>query len=261
MSLSAIQAAFKAAIYEDSAETLAGLVKRPQQRSALEGISVYRNNTHERLKHVLAQIFPVCKQLVGERCFEQLAELYIADHPCGTHDLESYGGNFPLTVSRVLFEQPALRSAVPYLMDMARIEWLMQRAYFAGNRTHFDYEAFAKLSERETELVRFELQQDVSIVAVEWPVAAVWAMHQPGKTVTEFSIAPGNEHYLVERPRYQPELRVVSEPLFQALSFIRRGDSLRDLVTAVPSIQTILSHALQNNWIGKYTLTEHRSLA
>jgi hypothetical protein len=259
MSLSAIQAAFKAAIYEDSAEALAGLVKGPQQRSALEGISVYRNNTHERLMHVLAQIFPVCQELVGERCFEQLARLYIADHPCDSHDLESYGGEFPLTVSRVLLEQPALRSAVPYLMDMARVEWLMQRAYFAENRARFDYDAFAKLSERETELVHFELQQDVSIIAVEWPVAAVWAMHQPGRMVTEFSIAPGNEYYLVERPRYWPEVRVVSEALFQALSIIGRGDSLQNLVVAVPDVQAVLSQALQNKWIGKYTLTEHRN--
>jgi hypothetical protein len=259
MSLSAIQAAFEAAIYEDSAEALAGLVKGPQQRSALEGISVYRNNTHERLKHVLAQIFPVCQQLVGERCFEQLARLYIADHPCDSHDLESYGGEFPLTVSRVLLEQPALQAAVPYLVDMARIEWLMQRAYFAENRARFDYGALAELSERETELVHFELQQDVSIIAVKWPVAAVWAMHQPGETVTEFSIAPGNEYYLVERPRYQPELRVVSEPLFQALSLISRGDPLRGLLITVPNLQTVLSQALQNNWIGKYALTEHRN--
>lgn len=249
MSLVEIQKAFGAAIYGGAPDALAKLTQGPKQTSSLGCIAVYQNNTRERLRSVLMQTFPVCMQLVGEHCFEQMTLIHVMDNPCRTHDLEQYGATFPDTVARVLRDQAALRDAVPYLTDMAKVEWVAHRSYFAPNRSSFNFAAFAELDEQQYSNVRFQLAPDLSTVMTGWPVAKIWQMHQPGNEVVGLSAVPTEQFLLIERPQYQAQITEIDEPTYQALELLHKGRTLEEMVAQLPDSDEVLRQALQNGWI------------
>lgn len=256
MSLLEIQQAFGAAIYDDAPDALARLTQGPKEASILECIGIYQNNTRERLRSVLEQTFPVCVQLVGEQCFEQMTLVHVMDHPCRTHDLEHYGANFPDTVARVLEEQGVLRDAVPYLVDMAEVEWMTHRAYFSPNRSGFDFAAFSELDEQQYLNVRLELAPDLSTVMTGWPIADIWQMHQPGSEVVELNAVPTEQLLLIERPQYQAQVREIDKPTFDVLDLLHSGCTLEALVTQVLDAQEVLRQALENRWITGFSVTQ-----
>jgi hypothetical protein len=249
MSLAEIQRAFGAALYEDDPHALAQLTLGPGRVSALGAIEVYQNNTRERLRSVLTQAYPVCRELIGARCFNQLTLAHVQEHPCRTHDLDNYGAEFPETVRNVLQEQALLRDSVPYLVDMAKLEWLAHRAYFAPPRSRFDFEAFAPLDEQAYLAVRFELAADLALLELDWPITTVWQMHQPENEVQAVSLAAQQEYVVVERLQYRTQVAAIEQPLFEALSLISRGEPLQALIESLPDVQEALSQALRAGWI------------
>lgn len=256
MSLQEIQQAFSAAVYDQNPEALAQLTAGPGRASPLEGIAVYKNNTRERLRSVLAQTFSVCAQLVGERCFDQMAWVYIDQHPCRTHDLELYGATFNETVEQILDAQPQLRDSVPYLAQMAKVEWLAHRAYFAPDRLSFDFHRFAKLTVEQYLETKFQLAPDVALVTASWPIAALWAMHQPNRTVEPVPVVPIKRGLLIERVGYQSQVTDVDPEMFYTLKVIDEGYSFQSLMERNVEIQSHLTEALQKGWITGFTFDD-----
>ena len=88
--------------------------------------NVYRNNVASSLIDVLQAYFPVVTRLVGEEFFRAMARVFIVQQPPRSPILSRYGGGFADFIAD--FEPTA---DVPYLADVARLEWLVLRAYHA----------------------------------------------------------------------------------------------------------------------------------
>lgn len=250
MPLRDIQQAFSAAIFGQEPAALARLTAGPRQASSLEGIEVYQNNTRERLVSVLVQTYPVCAQLVGERCFDQLVRLHIDQHPCRVHDLDLYGKEFCESVERVLQAQPLLSESVPYLAEMAKAEWVAHRAYFAPSRSSFDFERFSNLTEEQYLKAQFQLAPDVTLVTVGWPIAALWAMHQPARSIEPVSIMPGEQWLVIERPQYRAQMTEIAGPMYETLSCISAGKNLLQLIERAGAvIHGQLADAVKRGWV------------
>jgi hypothetical protein len=57
-------------------------------------LSIYQNNVRGALQTSLAQVYPVCRKILGENYFKQLASVYIKKYPSTCHDLNLYGESF-----------------------------------------------------------------------------------------------------------------------------------------------------------------------
>ncbi|WP_417806492.1 putative DNA-binding domain-containing protein [Thioclava sp.] len=90
--------------------------------------NVYRNNVAYELAQALSRQFPATQRLVGAECFAGVAQMFIAQHPPTQPD--TY--RLVHRVSAVLAALGSL-SSLPYLSDVARIEWARSRAYQAAN--------------------------------------------------------------------------------------------------------------------------------
>lgn len=88
--------------------------------------SVYRNNVYASLMDVLAGRFPVVARLVGEEFFRAMARSYIAREPPRSAVLIRYGASFPAFIASF-----APAESVPYLVDIASLEWAWHAAYHA----------------------------------------------------------------------------------------------------------------------------------
>lgn len=93
-------------------------------------MQVYRNNFILSLSEVLGVTYNKTLLLVGEECFEQLARNHILNHPPVSGDVNDYGEGF----WNVFKDFPEIIKAAPYLVDVARFEWLVESLTFSRDR-------------------------------------------------------------------------------------------------------------------------------
>ncbi len=116
-----LQTEFKAALL--SADGIpAGLDARSAAR-----FEVYRSSVTESLVAVLGAAFPTVRDVVGASYFRVAAIAYIRQSPPLRPQLSAYGASFPDHIAGF----PGAGN-LPYLGDLARLEWLLVECYFAA---------------------------------------------------------------------------------------------------------------------------------
>lgn len=142
------------------------------------GLAVYRNNYRVGLMDTLAYAYPVLGQLVGEEFFAALAREYVKRHASHSGNLHRYGeafGDFLDTFEHVRH--------LPYLADVARLEWQVHRSYYAADSAIPDFAALTSMPPERWGELRFGLADDVAVLSSPWPIATVWLAHQPDSGV------------------------------------------------------------------------------
>lgn len=133
--------------------------------------NLYRNNFLAGLTDILGAKFPVTCQLVGEVYFEALVQAFVGDHPPASPILDLYGDTF----AAFLEAFPPLRS-LPYLPDVARIEWARCVASIAP-----DYPVLRIQSTADIEAAietPFRLAPGASLIRSPFPAGTIWERHQ-----------------------------------------------------------------------------------
>ena len=140
------------------------------------GMEVYRNNYRGNLHDALAGAYPVLRQLVGEAFFRRLARSFIEQHPSRSGNLHDYGGE----MSRFLQQFEPVQH-LPYLPDMASLEWAWHRAYLAEDVPAFDVQRLSSLAPDSYAHLRWQLPAGSALLASDYPLSLVWQAHQPGE--------------------------------------------------------------------------------
>lgn len=166
----------------------------PEKRFA-----VYRNNVMVSLVDALADSYPVVQALVGEAFFRAMASDFVRQSPPRAPVLAWYGDGFAEFIERF---PPA--DGLPYLADVARLEWLRVEAWHAADATALPMVDLSALLADETRLpdTRFELHPALRVMASAHPVVSLWAAHQtddPATALPKIDLANG-EAVLLTRP-------------------------------------------------------------
>lgn len=168
------QHAFAAALLDPTLPQPAGLQawngSDPRVRFA-----VYRNNVVHSLVAVLGDTFPVVRQLVGEEFFGAMARLFVVDQPPVSPLMHRYGAGLPEWLADF---EPA--TALPYLSDMARLEWARLAAFHAADAEPIDVQALTGLLQAPEQLAQASLvlHASVAVVRSAHPVVSLWGAHQ-----------------------------------------------------------------------------------
>lgn len=141
---------------------------------AARRFAVYRNNVLHSLSRALVSRFPVVERLVGADFFAAMAPVYIAADPPKTPMLFQWGSGFPRFVARF----PPL-SGLPYLRDVARLEWLRGQAWHAADAAPLPPAALAQAAGNPLRL-RFTLHPSVALLRSDHAVVSIWQANQPG---------------------------------------------------------------------------------
>ncbi|PKO68770.1 MAG: DUF2063 domain-containing protein [Betaproteobacteria bacterium HGW-Betaproteobacteria-16] len=139
-------------------------------------LAVYRNNVMVSLVDALAQTFPVTLQLVGEPFFRAMAQVFVRAHPPRTRVLARYGEEL---VGFIKGFPPA--AGLPYLSEVAQLEWLRLQALHAADAPPLDREAIAIFLQDSNALptLHWQLAPDVQLLQSSHAVVSLWAAHQP----------------------------------------------------------------------------------
>lgn len=137
-------------------------------------LGIYRNNVLSSLVGALADTFPVTWQLVGAEFFRAMAWQYIRISPPRTPVLAAYGSSF----SRFIAQFEPARS-VPYLADVAEIEWARTMAYHAADVPPLPQEfVLAIFAHGDAADLTVKCHPSVAVTNSHYAARSVWAAHQ-----------------------------------------------------------------------------------
>lgn len=168
--------------------------------------NVHRNNVLVSLIEALATTFPVTQALVGVEFFRAMARVFASQSPPASRLLFEYGGDFPDFVAGF---PPA--SGLPYLADVARLEYLRVESCHAADAAALDADAFRALQETPDRLygLRLRLHPACRLLRSRYAAFSLWAAHQ-GLMPVESVALDQPEDVLVFRPLH--EVRTLALP-------------------------------------------------
>lgn len=140
---------------------------------------IYRANVLANLGGALAATYPVVRRLVGAAFFEEAARRHALAIPSTSGDLDRYGATFPAFLAA--YEHA---SALPYLPDVARLEWALHECGQAADARPLDVTALARVAPGSEGSVRVAMHPAVRLVASRHPILSIWEANQPARDGT-----------------------------------------------------------------------------
>src|SRR5207249_5200842 len=173
-SLRELQAGFRAALLADDERGVAPDVI-DDGLSASARLAVYRHHVFTTLTAAMEATYPVVCRLVDRRFFGWIADQYVRVRPPGGPCLFEYGADFPEFVAAF----PAC-AHLPWLADVARLEWAMNRALHAPDSPPIGPDVWRALDPGALARLTLHLDPSVTLLESPWPVDAIWRANQPG---------------------------------------------------------------------------------
>jgi hypothetical protein len=170
--LATLQSDFARALVADDLAAFAPDVRGDAAR-ATRHLAIYRNSVFANWSKALASTYPVVERLVGGAFFREAARQYAMAHPSRSGDLNALGAAF----AQFLAGYPHA-SELPYLPDVARLEWACHESEMAADGGGLDFAALAQVPPEEQAGIRFRLQPAARIVESAYPVLALWEANQ-----------------------------------------------------------------------------------
>lgn len=190
--------AFAPALLDPAAVPPSGLIDT-LGRPAGRRFDVYRNNVAVSLTEALSAGFPVIEKLVGEEFFRAMAGVFLRAHPPRSPVLALWGDAFP----GFLATFPPV-AHLPYLADVARLEYALREAYHAADAPQAATDALAHPALMQA---RVRLAPATRLVTSPYPILTIWRAN------TDPDAPPargGAEHVLVTRPDWDPWPRALT---------------------------------------------------
>lgn len=245
-SLPELQAGFAAAIADARhAGGIASFFREPPPHLEAR-LAVYRGNVCGNWAKALANAYPITRKIVGAEFFEAMAREYARSHPSASGDLNRYGahlarfvGAFPHTAD------------LPYLPDVARMEWLSHLAWYARDPEPLDIAALGSVAESEYPSLRFRLAPACALLESEWPLGRIWEIHQDDYCgAFQIDLHSGPDRILVHRPCWRAEVLSLDAGDFAFLRSLSQGGCLGTALEAGAREPGFDPSAALGRWIG-----------
>ena len=169
-----LQTHFSQALF-DSELTLPPEICAWNQSDPTQRFAVYRNNVIASLINALVDTFPVCYALVGEEFFRGMAGIFVHNYPPKSRILAYYGSEFADFIAHF---PPA--ASVPYLADMARLEYARVMSFHALDEASLSAQEVADIVADQDKLphLHIEFQNQLQLIVSDFAIASIWGAHQ-----------------------------------------------------------------------------------
>lgn len=233
MDESARQQALLAAICErdDGLALVAHLGHRPA--GVQRGLQAYQANAGASASRALGAAFPTVKALVGDESFSMLARAHWRDCPPERGDLGLWGERLPGWI-----DADAQLAGVPYLADMARLDWQVAQAERAADARP-EVDTLSCLAGHDPAHLRIDLLPGVAVVASMFPIVTIWGAHQhEGEAPWQWQEAQRaldarqGEHALVWRQGWRARVAAVDAATARWTTSLLQGCALDEALLA-----------------------------
>lgn len=184
--------------------------------------AVYRNNVAMSLKGALGDIFPVTRQVAGQRFFDVMALEFLAANPPRSPLLAEYGRDFPDFVAGFA---PARR--LFFLADLARLERAWLDAYHAADCPLLAPEALLSRDPETLMTTRLAAHPAARLLELPSAAASVFLKTKAGDSLKGFDPSP-SETTLIVRPHYDVTVHRVTPGEAAFVKALLDGEAIGD---------------------------------
>ncbi|WP_373973951.1 putative DNA-binding domain-containing protein [Chitinibacter sp. SCUT-21] len=167
-----------------------------EQLRYAERMRHYRANCRLNRIAALQATFSTVNQLVGDEFFRAMAREYVDDTPASSANLHAMGDDFAAFIA-----QFAPSESLPFLSDVARLDWARWLAHLADDVQALQISDLATLAEDDFGAYRLTPHPSLQLVqSSRWPLADILAMHQGGAAA---DLNTGGQQLLISRNQWQ----------------------------------------------------------
>ena len=159
-------------------------------------LAVYRNNVMVSLLGVLADTFPVTRELVGDAFFRAMGQCFVRARPPQSPVMAEYGSGFADFIEAF---EPA--RSLPYLPDVARLEWLRLTALHAADALPLSAADLTRRLAATADLTaaRLHLHPSFGVLHSPYAVVSLWAAHQGMGDLAAIDLARAETAWVLRR--------------------------------------------------------------
>lgn len=253
LSLREIQIAFVNGVLSGAPGALGDRIAEAGGLNASARLDIYRNNSFGNWRGALQDVYPVVLALVGESFFNQAADLYSRRYPSRSGNLHDFGSEFAAFLADY-----SLAATLPYLPDVARLEWAIHRVFHAGESSTLDLARLAAVAPERLGALRFQLNPATALVSSPYPILDIWRISQPDASSNRtVDLAAGADKLLVIRRSGDIDIERLALGEFILLDALTGGCTLAEAMAQTLDAQPDfnLEAALQAH-VGGQTLRE-----
>jgi hypothetical protein len=228
-------------------------------------VSIYRDTSITTLLNALRLTFPAVCQLVGEEFFEGATRAYIDEELPRSAWLDEYGAGFVTFIGRF-----APAASLPYLSDVAALEWAVSRALHAPEAKAIDPGQLTPALGSSCSSLRLVAHPAIGLVRTHSPADAIWhaALAGDDAALAAIDLSDQPVHLLVERPVRNPgegasatvHVQRLGEAAWRLTSALCGGRSLaqalEEMAGADACASTVLAGHLAAGRFVAFTLNE-----
>lgn len=213
-------------------------------------VGVYRNSILIKHKNALQKVYPAVNRLVGADFFKMLSYDYQMQHPATHWSLSEFGrylADFLCGYSKA--------ETVPYLPDMARLEWARYELLFAPDSVQFDVRQLQAMPESDYPQLYCKLHAATRLLPFESPILDMWHFCvDKNSEMDSFELKPERHAVLLSRKNFEVVMQTLTWGEYTLLIQLNKGNTLgmaiEQALAVEPQMQVeaVLSRALLESW-------------
>ncbi|MEM8593721.1 MAG: DNA-binding domain-containing protein [Pseudomonadota bacterium] len=232
------QNALVAAIVDDESSSVHALVSQPER------VAVYQNNARHGLVGVLKLNYEHCAQVLGDVYFDSLAMRFVRACFPNENSLNCYDERFVDFIEQQASLEEGL-SELPYLVDLARLDFAMTRC---GHASSDDPTALARFSnappEQQMNAV-VKVGSGVCVLTSAWPLADIVRLNRGEIDEVSLDDTTSLRSYCVAQIDGQIAVNEMTPSQAELLVAAQQGAPLATLIEAFEEGVPFLLDALQ----------------
>ncbi len=247
-----LQTSFMKGVYNKSyTDNACAFIKETNNQTPEQILSIYRGSIYGGLKKALAETYSVTKNLVGSDFFNEMIGQYITQYPCQVQDLNDYGE----ALADFIADLKQARS-VPYLADIARLEWFYNIALNSAVQKNNLIELKNLTVEQQVQ-INFQLVNAATLMSSVYPIDVIWGMQQDN-TGSELNIDENKAFIILWKNKGDVEINRLTEEQFYFLELINKGLSFIDICTEVSEcypdtdVNILLCESIEKGWVRSF---------
>jgi putative DNA-binding protein len=205
----------------------------PPRGTIEERWAIYAGGYVVRIAEALENDYPAVRRILGAGPLAGLAARYIATCPPRSFDLGRAGDR----LASYLVADP-LAQHLPFLPDLARLEWAVREAFVAADAAPLHWADLAGLDPECVADARVRITPGASLVSSEWPIHDLWAARDLPDEEVSIPLAGRPQTVLVLRHGLEVWCRPADTGEVRLFEAARAGSTLTALTDETPAEDT-----------------------
>ena len=203
---------------------LAAFLNPQRGTPGVERLEVYARGYLARIREALAEVYEAVHHVLGEGMFTEVAHAYAARYPSADYNLSVAGRHLPeFLVASPLVER------LPFLPDLAQLEWLVCHAFHASDQPPIDPARCSMLLLDDWARARLVFQSSVALVASRWPILDIWQARARPRGEISIDVTNRPQRVLVFRQDLQVRCALLEMRQYEVLEGLLNGGTLGDV--------------------------------